>query len=330
MRLIQFISETIGSKKQRSVGVVCDEGVMPLIGINTTAQLAQRSIDERISIEVLAMSLISDSWLNYAEIVEQGRLLAPIDHQDDAHLLVTGTGLTHLGSASGRNQMHAKSEDMTDSMKMFQMGVENGKPEAGKQGVQPEWFYKGDGSIIAASDTDLVSPHFALEGSEEPEIAGVYLIGSNGAPYRLGYVIGNEFSDHKTERENYLFLAHSKLRPCAIGAELLLGELPQHVEGVSRLIRDGEIVWQQAFVSGEDNMSHSLANLEYHHFKYPLFRRPGDLHLHFYGTATLSFCEGVQTREGDVFEIESKVFGRALRNRLCVEKPTKPIRVRAL
>jgi len=326
MRLIQFLTDT----KQRAVGIVTAKGIAPLIAISTTAQLAQKAIEERISIEVLALSLISDECLDYAELAAQGRLLAPIDHQDSAHLLVTGTGLTHLGSASGRDQMHAKSEDMTDSMKMFQMGVENGKPASGKLGVQPEWFYKGDGSIIAAADSDLVSPNFALEGSEEPEIAGVYLIASNGVPFRLGYVLGNEFSDHQTERENYLFLAHSKLRPCAIGSELLLGELPKHVEGVSRLIRDGEIIWQQAFLSGEDNMSHSLDNLEYHHFKYPLFRRPGDLHLHFFGTATLSFCEGVKTREGDVFEIEAKVFGRPLRNRLRVEKPAKRVKVRAL
>ncbi|NQZ30204.1 MAG: FAH family protein [Oceanospirillaceae bacterium] len=326
MRLIQYINES----KTRSVGAVTTDGITPLIAINTTAQLAQKAIDERISIEVLAVSLLSDECLNYAEIVDQGRLLAPIDHPDDAHMLVTGTGLTHLGSANARNQMHAQNDDLTDSMKMFQMGLENGKPAAGELGVQPEWFYKGDGSIVAASDTDLVSPNFALEGSEEPEIAGVYLIGSNGVPYRLGYVLGNEFSDHLTERENYLFLAHSKLRPCAIGAELLLGELPKHVEGVSRLIREGEIVWQQSFLSGEDNMSHSLENLEHHHFKYSLFRRPGDLHLHFFGTATLSFCEGIKTREGDVFEIESKVFGRPLRNRLCVEKPSKPIKVRTL
>lgn len=35
-----------------------------------------------------------------------GRLLAPIDHDDSAHMLLTGTGFTHLGSAGGRDQMH--------------------------------------------------------------------------------------------------------------------------------------------------------------------------------------------------------------------------------
>ena len=48
-------------------------------------------------------------------------------------------------------------------------------------------------------------------------------------------------------------------------------------------------------------MAHSLANLEYHHFKYPGFRRPGDVHVHFFGTATLSFADGIRTQEGDRF-----------------------------
>jgi hypothetical protein len=131
------------------------------------------------------------------------------------------------------------------------------------------------------------------------------------------------------ERQNYLYLAHSKLRACAIGPELLLGDLPGHVEGVSRVYRDGGILWEKPFVSGEENMSHSIDNLEYHHFKYDLFRRPGDIHLHFFGTATLSFADGIQTRDGDEFEIEAKPFGRPLRNRLAVQ-PEELVKVRVI
>ncbi|MGO8148097.1 GguC protein, partial [Rhizobium leguminosarum] len=76
--------------------------------------------------------------------------LPPITHPDAAHLHLTGTGLTHLGSAATRDSMHKKTteaaeETLTDSMKMFKMGLENGKPKAGEKGVQPEWFYKGNG-----------------------------------------------------------------------------------------------------------------------------------------------------------------------------------------
>ena len=214
-------------------------------------------------------------------------------------------------------------------MRMFKLGLEGGKPGKNESGAQPEWFYKGDGSILAPPEGDLASPAFALDGGEEPEIVGIYLIDDAGAPFRLGFALGNEFSDHVTERQNYLYLAHSKLRPASLGPELLIGDLPTDIHGVSRIRRGKEVVWEKPFLSGEQNMAHSIANLEAHHFKYALFRRPGDVHVHFFGTATLSFSDGVQTHKGDIFEIESEAFGLPLRNRLASERPFKA-RVRAL
>lgn len=254
-------------------------------------------------------------------------LLSPIDHSDAGHLHITGTGLTHLGSASARDAMHKKLGDeevLTDSMKMFRMGLLGGKPAAGQTGVQPEWFYKGTGSALIAPGAPLPSPDFALDGGEEPEIAGVYLIGEDGTPFRLGFALGNEFSDHVTERQNYLYLAHSKLRPAAIGPELLIGDLPKDCRGTSRILRDGAVLWEKPFLSGEDNMSHTIANLEHHHFKYALFREPGDVHVHLFGTATLSFADGIATRPGDVFEISVPDFGLPLRNPLSVVPSNTP------
>jgi hypothetical protein len=63
-------------------------------------------------------------------------------------------------------------------------------------------------------------------------------------------------------------------------------------------------------------MSHSIQNLEHHHFKYPEFRRAGDVHIHFFGAATGSFTKNIETQDGDVFEIESTTFGHPLRNTL--------------
>jgi len=247
-----------------------------------------------------------------------GRLLAPIDHDDPAHLIMSGTGLTHLGSADARDRMHCvpEAEKQTDSMRIFLEGVEGGKPRAGAIGCQPEWFYKGDGSQIVGPGDPLVMPAFALDGGEEPELAAIYLIGPGGTPFRLGLCLANEFSDHVTERHNYLWLAHSKLRPAALGPELLVGTPPGHVEGASRIRRGGTVIWEQPFLSGEANMSHSLANLEWHQFKYAQFRRPGDVHVHFLGTATLSFSDGMRTEPGDEFEIEAQPFRLPLRNRL--------------
>ena len=240
--------------------------------------------------------------VDLAAAVKEKRVLLPIDHPDPAHVYVTGTGLTHLGSAEGRDKMHKNLEDpstLTDSMRMFKLGLEGGKPGKGAAGRPARMVLQGrrlDARRRPAAISS--SPNFALDGGEEPEIVGVYLIDPQGAPVRVGFALGNEFSDHVTERQNYLYLAHSKLRPSSFGPELLVGDLPLDVQGVSRIRRGKAVVWEKPFLSGEQNMSHAIANLEAHHFKYALFRRPGDVHVHFFGTATLSFSEGIKLREG--------------------------------
>jgi hypothetical protein len=329
MRLVQIQARD----GVRSVAVVDDDGQGKLVqGASTTFELANRAIAAKLSLEAMAERL---GFVGHADVraaLADGRVLAPLDHPDPAHLLVTGTGLTHLGSAEGRHSMHKDLSDtakLTDSMKMFKLGLEGGKPQPGKAGVQPEWFYKGDGDSVVAPESAFASPSFAQDGGEEPEIVGLYLIGPDGTPHRLGFSLGNEFSDHVTEKFNYLWLAHSKLRQCSFGPELRTGPLPHSVTGRSRVRRANEIIFDQPFLSGEANMSHSIANLEAHHFKYEGFRRPGDVHVHFFGTATLSFSAGVKTEAGDVFEIEADAFLFPLHNRLNVAAPA-PFLVAAL
>jgi hypothetical protein len=330
MLLIQFKDDA----GVRQVGVLDQNRICVIDGVGSTYALAQLAIAQHSGIAEVAQSHLSAVFYDCETVAKRGAILAPLDHHDAAHCYVTGTGLTHLGSADTRDAMHKKiggaMEELTDSMKMFRLGVEGGKPAAGTTGVQPEWFYKGDGSIVSASGQDLNMPSFALDGGEEPEIAGLYIIGDDGQPYRVGFAVGNEFSDHITERQNYLYLAHSKLRACAVGPALLVGELPQHIAGHARIRdRDGQVRWEKPFVSGEQNMSHSIANLEYHHFKYPLFNRPGDVHIHFFGTATLSFADGIQVQPGETFEIDAPVFGPPLRNRLALSA-VRPVVVSSL
>ncbi|WP_422073022.1 AraD1 family protein [Tranquillimonas rosea] len=311
---------------QGGLAVVAREGTeaYEVRGASSVYDLAMHcaTTGERLVDRIAALGL--DAAVDLEKLYAEGRVLPPLTHPDPAHLHLTGTGLTHLGSASARNAMHAKSEDESDSMKMFRLGVEGGKPANGGAGVQPEWFYKGTGAALVAPGGPLVSPGFAEDGSEEPEIAGLYVIGPDGTPFRLGFALANEFSDHVMEKQNYLYLAHSKLRPASVGPELLIGELPEHVEGTSRILRDGGTVFEKPFLSGEANMSHSIANLEHHHFKYEIFRQPGDVHLHMFGTATLSFAEGIETRPGDMFEIVAPQFGLPLRNTLTGGPETRP------
>jgi hypothetical protein len=298
-------------------------------GAATTYALAQEAIAAGQTLAEAVRARGLGAAVDLGAALAEGRVLAPVDHPDPAHLHLTGTGLTHLGSAATRDAMHqAKDEDLSDSMRMFKLGLEGGKPDK-MPGVAPEWFYKGNGVLAIGPGAPLASPAFALDGGEETEIAGIYLVGPDGTPWRLGFTLANEFSDHVLERQNYLYLAHSKLRPASFGPELRLGNLPDHVEGSTRVLRGGAVLWEKPFVSGEANMSHTIANLEHHHFKYPLFRQPGDLHVHMFGAATLSFADGVRAEPGDVFEIESAAFGLPLSNPMQAA-PAEDVAVRAL
>jgi hypothetical protein len=318
MKLLQFrdgSSERVGR-------VNADGSIAPLSRAVSTYQLARQALSERKTLEKLVAVEAFDPPIAYAELLHEGRVLPPLTHPDPAHCLVTGTGLTHLGSAAARDSMHAKlggqENELTDSMKMFKWGVEGGKPVGAKPGMQPEWFYKGNGRNVIGSGNALKSPDFAEDHGEEPELVGLYVIDDHGRPARLGFAIGNEFSDHVTERRNYLLLAHSKLRHCGVGPMLHAGPLPAHLEGTSRIRRDGQVIWQKPFLTGEANMCHTFANLEYHHFKYAQHRVPGDVHLHFFGTATVSFVDGIKVQAGDEFEVDLPALGAPLVNPLLV------------
>jgi hypothetical protein len=163
------------------------------------------------------------------------------------------------------------------------------------------------------------------------EVVGLYIIGEDSEVLRVGFALGNEYADHVMERQNYLYLAHSKLRQCSFGPELLVGTLPESVTGRARLLRAGKEIWAEDWLSGEANMCHSIGNLEHHHFKYRNFRHPGDVHVHFFGAATGSFTKKLETKIGDVFEIQSPQFGRALRNTLgAAQDSASLINIRAL
>ena len=324
MRLVQFREAGGGN----AVAVVDGNSLRKLKEVTSVNELALSALVERGGLSGAAERRLSEHVLDYTQIEREGRLLPPVTLPDPSRLRVTGTGLTHIGSAQARDNMHVENHQpqaasegpQSDSMKMFKLGLAAGKPAAGQIGAMPEWFYKGDGDCLVPSGAAITMPAFALAAGEEPEIAGVYIIDGKGTPWRIGFTLANDFSDHLTEEKNYMYIAHSKLRECPLGPELLVGELPADVRGESRLLRAGKVAWSGTFASGESNMSYSIANLEHHHFKYPAFRRPGDIHVHLFGCPVLSFAAGVPTQAGDVFEIEVPTFGRPLRNTLAVDR----------
>jgi hypothetical protein len=335
VRLVQFETSGAGSLggPERRVGRVDGDVLRVLDGPRTTYELARAAIERGTSLTELVGSLESAVTVDYARVIDERRLHPPLTHPDPARLLVSGTGLTHLGSAATRAEMHQvegtpNAIGETDSMKLFRLGLEHGKPEGGGIGVQPEWFFKGNGCCLVRPGHDFEVPDFSLDAGEEPEIVGLYVVADDGGVHRVGFALGNELSDHVTERENYLYLAHSKLRPCSVGPELLVGDLPPRLHGESRIVRDGQLLWRGSFKSGECNMSHRILGLEHHHFKYAMFRSPGSAHVHFFGTATISFAAGIRTRPADRFEIECPDFGKPLVNTLSRSKAvTTPVHV---
>ncbi len=330
IRLVQFQDQS----GKRCAGISSDDGrtVARIGGFERVYDMVRYALPRHEKLENVAHSHISEDSYDYQALISERRLLAPIDHPDAARCLVSLTGLTHLGSAKSRNEMHtaASAGAATDSMRMFQIGVQGGRPPLGEIGAQPEWAYKGDGRSIVAPEHPLTQPAFADDGGEEAEIAGVYVIDDQGSPVRVGFASGNEFSDHTLEKKNYLYLAHSKLRQCSFGPELFVGDLPPTLTGTIRIVRDGKSIWSSTFDGGEANMSHSIANLEHHHFKYEIFRRPGDLHVHFFGANGVSFAANVRAQDGDVFEFHVPLFGRALRNPLKVLVEQLLIQVRSI
>ncbi len=330
IRLIQYLDES----GQRRVGLASQDPthVEVVAGFERVSDLARDAIRTSCGIESVVQSHLAGQSIDYETLVREQRLLPPLDHPDPARCTVSLTGLSHLGSAKSRDAMHAAavSGQLTDSIRMFQIGVAGGQPAAGQIGAQPEWAYKGDGRCIVAPEQPLTQPAYAEDGGEEAEIAGLYIIDDDGNPRRLGFALGNEFSDHVVEKKNYLYLAHSKLRPCSFGPELYVGDLPASVSGTVRILRQNETVWSSPFESGEANMCHSIANLEHHHFKYSLFRRSGDVHVHFLGANGVSFGHNFRTQDGDVFELDVPAFGRPLRNPLKVEHDDQLVQVKPI
>ena len=331
MRLVQLIHT---SGKRRTA--IVEGGELHLLAdVDTVYALAHAALSAETSLERAAGARAAGPSLDY-ESVYAGRadwtLLPPADHPTEpARCLITGTGLTHLASAANRDAMHSGAVAVTDSMRMYQWGVEGGRPVPGAIGVAPEWFYKGCATILRAHGEPLDVPSYAEDGGEEPEIVGVYLIAPDGAPLRLGMAQGNEFSDHCFEKKNYLNLAGSKLRTCSVGPELVLAPDFHDVPGVVSIERADKCIWSKAIYSGEANMCHSLANIEHHHFKFEGHRRPGDVHLHFFGASAFSFGEGLKLEAGDIMEVSFEGFGKPLRNPLRVASaPDRLVAVRRL
>ncbi len=324
IRLVQLAHRTGG----RRLCLVDGDALRPIIGYDTVFALVTAALGAQVPLAEFAPQRASAERLPYDAVYEgkdTWRILPVIDHPDDpARVLVSGTGLTHRRSADQRQAMHAATEAPTDSMRMYDWGVEGGRPAAGQMGTAPEWFHKGTGTLLRGHGEPLLVPPYADDGGEEPEIAGIYIVDAGGVPRRVGMAIANEFSDHVLERRNYLYLASSKMRTSAVGPELVIDADFSDVPGEVAIERAGAVIWSRAVRTGEAAMCHSLANMEHHHFKYAAHRRPGDVHVHYFGADAFSFSAGLSLEDGDVMSVRFDGFGRPLRNPVAIDRSHPP------
>lgn len=323
-RLVQLVHSTHG----RRIAMVKEPELVFLTRFNSVYELALNALDNGQNLKSLILSNLSEETIDYSSIYEgknEWKLLPSFDHPESPFFcMVSGTGLTHHNSALNRQMMHGQLEEKpTDSLLMYEMGVKGGTPEPGKIGVQPEWFYKGNGAVLRAHGESLAVPYFANDGGEEPEIAGLYIIDRAGNPWRIGLSTANEFSDHVMEKTNYLYLAPSKIRTCAIGPEAVIDADFERYSGKVSITRDGQQVWSSKINSGQKNMCHNLQNLEFHHFKYDSHRIPLQAHVHFFGADAFSFGNKIELANGDKMIVQWDELGRALENSVAVADPKK-------
>ena len=123
--------------QRRAVGLVQERQIRLLEGVESIYALANEAINAGTKLTALVERRLGKALLDYDSIYEgksEWRLMVPIDHPNEpARCLVSGTGLTHLGSAQNRNSMHnAKESELTDSMKMFKWGFGGRQAGGGK------------------------------------------------------------------------------------------------------------------------------------------------------------------------------------------------------
>ena len=309
MHLIQFINES----NMIVAGIVKGEDVFELKA--SAYDLIKFAIEMKISIIEHAKNLKVGVTHQYQTLARSGRLHTPIHHMDPSHLLVTGTGLTHHNSVMTRASMEEESK-LTDAQKIYLLGTHEGQPYPNKIGAIPEWFFKGFGYQLSTAHQVLNLPAHTQGGGEEAELVAIYMVSSDCQVHRIGFSLGNEFSDHVLEKQNHYYLAQSKLIPCSFGPELYIGEMPTNMNGKIEILRDQDTLWRKSYMTGAKHMVHSIENIEHHVFKHEMFRTPGDIHILFLGADQLSFQDDVEILNGDVISIQGELFQHPLINQI--------------
>src|SRR6266567_4975652 len=128
-RLIQIQKDSL-----RRVALVEEPHLRLLANVSSIYELAMDAIARGVRLSDTANQRASSEILDYDSIYNgrsDWQILPAFDHPEEpGRCLVSGTGLTHLGSARYRQAMHEpvpsgqRLEQLTDSMKMFRWGLD--------------------------------------------------------------------------------------------------------------------------------------------------------------------------------------------------------------
>ncbi len=315
-RISVYLIQLLNHSNEVVSGIVQQEQIFELNA--DTYTLVKYAIEHQVDIIQYAQTLTTGRVHQYHDLLSSNRLALPIHHTDPAHLIVTGTGLTHRNSVLARASMQ-ENTTLTEAQKIYLMGANGGRPALADIGAVPEWFFKGFGSQLKASGQTLDLPAHIQGGGEEAELAIIYMIDSEQQVHRIGTALGNEFSDHVLEKQNHYYLAQSKLSPCSLGPEIYIGDIPEKVVGKIEILRNQECLWRSEYNTGLQHMVHSLENIEHHVFKHDIFRTPGDVHVLFLGADRLSFQDDIVLQAEDVISISGDLFQHPLINRIQLQ-----------
>lgn len=316
MHLIQFTENGT-----TLVGLVTQNSeVHCLTSAKSLTSIILDSIKSNTPLIKLVNNYLGDRRITLEELINNNKIILPLTHQDPSHIIISGTGLTHLNSALLREKMHHdKEDDLNAAQKIYLKGLRYGKTELSEQDARPEWFYKGNGHILKTTNDTLDVPSYSRNLGEEAELVAVYYIGPDAMPYRIGFTLGNEFSDHALEKENTYYLAQSKIFNCSVGAEIYIGDLPKNVLGNIKILDvNNNIIWENEFHTGSEKIVHSLENLERYLFQNKIFRTPGDIHYFFLGADKISFTDEVHLKQGDKVCITASLFNQPLLNAINI------------
>ena len=139
----------------------------------------------------------------------------------------------------------------------------------------------------------------------------MYLIWPGGQPCALAWLRGNEFSDHRFEKRNYLYLAGSKTRTARSGRSWSSIRISIRAGHGGDRTRRRDSSGRRHFATAKPNVPQPCEHRA-SSFQVRSHRRPGDVHVHFFGACCLSFGDGdqVRRRRRDAGSFEG--FGRPL------------------